>query len=69
MAKMIAKGEKKGIPYYFEGGSTQRGDKHLYQSYVMFLMNDEETGKKGDWRDGLRSRLSAGSFLPRNIGF
>jgi signal transduction histidine kinase len=46
MTKMIAKGEKKGIPYYFEGGSTQRGDKHLYQSYVMFLVNDEQTGKK-----------------------
>ena len=46
MTKMIAKGEKKGVPYYIEGGATQRGDKHLYQSYVMFLVNDEETGKK-----------------------
>lgn len=46
VVKMIEKGEKKGVPYYFEGGSVQRGDKHLYQSYAMFLVKDEKTGEK-----------------------
>ncbi len=44
--KMIEKGEKKGVPYYFEGGSTQKGDKHLYQSYAMFVVKDDKTGEK-----------------------
>jgi signal transduction histidine kinase len=44
--KDIEKAEKKGIPYYFEGGSMQRGDKHLYRNFAMFVMKDEQTGEK-----------------------
>jgi signal transduction histidine kinase len=45
-AKMIEKGEKKGVPYYFEPGSVQRGDKHFYRSFALFLVKDESTGEK-----------------------
>jgi len=46
ISKDILKLQKKGIPYYFEGSSVQRGDKHLYRNFAMFLMKDEETGEK-----------------------
>ena len=45
-AKDIEKLQKKGIPYAFEGSSVQRGEKHLYRSFAMFVMKDEETGEK-----------------------
>ncbi len=46
VSKQIEKLQKKGIPYYFDSSSVQRGDKHLYRNFAMFLMKDEQTGEK-----------------------
>jgi len=45
-AKELAKGHKKGKPYYFEPNWAPRGEKHIYQSTASFLKVDEETGRK-----------------------
>jgi signal transduction histidine kinase len=44
--KKLAKLEKKGTPYYCEGGYPTRGDKHLYQSGFIFATKAGETGAK-----------------------
>lgn len=41
LAKNMEKMEKKGIPYYSFYNWAQRGDKHAYQSALMFLKKDE----------------------------
>src|SRR5437879_2891735 len=38
--------EKKGTPYYAFKNWVPRGEKHVYQSNVMFAKTDEATGKK-----------------------
>src|SRR5438445_9976910 len=45
-AKELAKGHKKGKPYYFETNWAPRGENHIYQSTASFLKVDEETGRK-----------------------
>ena len=45
MTKELESGTHKGKPYYFESNWAPRGDKHVYQSIVMFL-NKSESGKK-----------------------
>ena len=46
LGKELEKGEKKGKPYYFEPNWAPRGEKHVYQSFAMFLKKDDETGKR-----------------------
>jgi signal transduction histidine kinase len=41
IAKDIAKGEKKGMPYYPTYNWASRGDKHVYQSGLFFLKKNE----------------------------
>lgn len=45
LSKELEMGEKKGKPYYFESNWARRGEKHVYQSFAMFLKKDAETGK------------------------
>jgi signal transduction histidine kinase len=45
LSRKLAKIEKKGTPYIFEGEWLPRGDKHVYSSMAVFLKTDEETGR------------------------
>jgi len=67
LAKMIEKSEKKGVPYYFEGGMSQRGDKHLYQNYAMFLVKDEKTGEKAIGGMAFDPEYLRDSFFPEAL--
>ncbi len=42
----LEKMEKKGTPYYGESEYAPRGDKHLYQSGLIFPQRDAESGKR-----------------------
>ena len=44
MTEKLARADKKGMPYIFDGEWTPRGDKRVYQSVGMFLMKDPKTG-------------------------
>lgn len=46
LSKELTMGEKKGKPYFFESNWAPRGEKHVYQSFAMFLKKDDETGKR-----------------------
>ncbi len=65
--KMIEKGGKKGVPYYFEGGSSQHGDKHLYQNYAMFIVKDEKTGEKAIGGMGFGPEYLRDTFFPEAL--
>jgi signal transduction histidine kinase len=41
MSEKLAHSQKKGSPYYFESSWVPRGDKKVYQSTALFLVNDE----------------------------
>lgn len=44
MADKLARNEKKGMPYIFDGEWPSRGDKRVYQSVGMFLLKHPKTG-------------------------
>ena len=46
LAQKITKMEKKGTPYYAFSNWVPRGEKHLYQSIVLFVKTDGTTGQK-----------------------
>ena len=46
LLETMTKMEKKGTPYYAFKNWVPRGEKHVYQSIVMFAKTDEATGKK-----------------------
>lgn len=67
MAKRLEKSDKKGIPYYWEGSSMQRGDKHLYRSFGLFLIKDKETGETAIGGMGFDADYLRDEFFPQAL--
>ncbi len=67
MEHNLEKLAKKGVPYYWEAGSMQRGDKHLYRSFAMFLIKDESTGEQAIGGMGFDPEYLRDHFFPEML--
>ena len=62
--KMTSKNSgKKAFRITGRAGSSQHGDKHLYQHFAMFIVKDEITGEKAIGGMGFGPEYPSGSLL------
>ena len=66
MSEKLANYHKKGSHYIFESEWVPRGDKKVFQSTALFLVQGEDKGIGCHRRRCLRRRLFARSFFPRD---
>ena len=60
--------QKKGSPYLFEGEWVPRGDKQVYQSTALFVVNGENKGSFAIGGVALDADYLRDQFLPRDAG-